>query len=349
MDITAVSLSYLPIAVGLGALHALEPGHAKTMTAAYLVGIHGRWTDAVLLGLAAALTHSMVVIGIAVTALYVGREAFAGDAIWWLQIGSGVVVMLLGSWMLWRRLRPQARVPHHHDAAAPVVASGPQHRCAVSIAGEFPNEHMILMFDSAPTGAISAAITRSGGAIERLTFAADAAQPMRFVSAETPQEPHEFSAVIELAGGERLPFSVTEPEGHGHDHLDDVAHAKAHADQMPTYVGTGMRPTWWQVVAFGAAGGLVPCPASISVMLLALSVGSTVSGIVLVFGFSLGLALALVGVGLVVVAGMQQLGKSGRFASLSRFAPAISAGVVVASGLAAVVLGLFGSHHHAPE
>jgi nickel/cobalt exporter len=41
----AISLTYLPIAIGLGALHALEPGHAKTMTAAYLVGIHGRWTD----------------------------------------------------------------------------------------------------------------------------------------------------------------------------------------------------------------------------------------------------------------------------------------------------------------
>jgi nickel/cobalt exporter len=42
----AISLTYLPIAIGLSALHALEPGHAKTMTAAYLVGIHGRWTDA---------------------------------------------------------------------------------------------------------------------------------------------------------------------------------------------------------------------------------------------------------------------------------------------------------------
>lgn len=342
----AISLTYLPIAIGLGALHALEPGHAKTMTAAYLVGIHGRWTDAVLLGLAAALTHSMVVIGIAVTALYLGREAFAGDAIWWLQIGSGVVVILLGSWMLWRRLRPQASVPHHHEAAAPVVATGPQHRCEVSITGEFPNERMILLFATAPSGPVSAAITRPGGKTERLTFAADAAQPLRFVSAETPQEPHEFSAVIELADGERLPFAVTEPKDHGHDHLDDVAHAKAHAEQMPTYVGTGMRPTWWQVVAFGAAGGLVPCPASISVMLLALSVGSTVSGLVLVFGFSLGLALALVGVGLVVVAGMHHLGKSGRFSSLSRYAPAISAAVVVLSGLAAVVLGLTGHGHH---
>lgn len=72
------------------------------------------------------------------------------------------------------------------------------------------------------------------------------------------------------------------------------------------------------------------------------------SGLVLVFGFSLALALALalVGVGLVFDAGMYHLGKSRRFSSLSRYAPAISAGVVVASGLAAVLLGLMGHGHH---
>ena len=57
MTITALSLSYFPVAIGLGALHALETGHAKIMTTAYLVGIRGRWTDALLLGLAAALTQ----------------------------------------------------------------------------------------------------------------------------------------------------------------------------------------------------------------------------------------------------------------------------------------------------
>jgi len=266
VDLAAASLSYLPIAVGLGALHALEPGHAKTMTAAYLIGTRGTWTDAILLGSAAALTHSLVVIAIAVTALFIGREAFAGEAIWWLQIGSGVMVIALGGWLLWRRFRTQFHRRHVHQAAG--------------------------------------------------------------------HEDHD-------------------PHGHHHDHdhdhedLDDDAHACAHAAQMPAYVAAGIRPPWWQVVAFGAAGGLVPCPASISVMLLALSVGSTVNGLVLVFGFSLGLALALVGVGLVVVTGVSRLGKGGRFAALSRHVPVISAAVIVLSGVIAVVLGLNGHGSHA--
>lgn len=342
MALTTLSLSYIPVAIGLGALHALEPGHAKTLTAAYLVGIHGRWTDAILLGVAAALTHSMVVIAIAVAAVFIGREAFADDAIWWLQIGSGSVVILLGSWMLWRRLRPSAR-GHHHPPAPPVIASGPQHHCEISITGDFPDERMVLMFTNAPVGGATVRITRPSGALERLAFAADAAQPRRLVSLAAPQEPHAFTAVVELAAGVELPFAMTEPDDH--DHLDDAAHACAHAKQLPAYVGSGSRPSWWQVVAFGAAGGLVPCPASISVMLLALSVGSTLNGLVLVFGFSLGLALALVGVGLLVVAGMRHLGRNSRFAAWSRHAPAISAGVVVASGVAAVVLGLASAGH----
>lgn len=347
MELPTTSLAYIPVAIGLGALHALEPGHAKTMTAAYLIGIHGRWTDAVMLGAAAALTHSLVVIGIAVAALLVGRQAFAGEAIWWLQIGSGAIVVLLGSWMLWRRLRASRHSHSHHHDAVPIVATSNGHHCEVLVAGEFPQERMYLRFAVPPALPVTVGIARPGGAVERLTFIADPADPRHLISVEVPQEPHVFSAAIELADGGRLAFAMTEPEEH--EHLDDVAHAKAHAEQMPAYVGSGLRPSWWQVVAFGAAGGLVPCPASISVMLLALSVGSTASGLVLVFGFSLGLAIALVGVGLVVVAGLSRLGGTGRFSAVPRHAPAISAGVVVASGVAAILVGLFGGHAEPPH
>jgi len=45
-----LTFGYLPVAMMLGGLHALEPGHAKTLTAAYLIGIKGTRSDAVLLG-----------------------------------------------------------------------------------------------------------------------------------------------------------------------------------------------------------------------------------------------------------------------------------------------------------
>jgi len=344
MPVTMISLTYLPVAIGLGALHALEPGHAKAMTAAYLIGIHGRWTDAILLGLSAAFTHSLIVIGIAVTAVFIGREAFADQAIWWLQIGSGTAVVALGTWMMWRRLRP-ANHHHHHDVV-PIEVTNGRHHCRISMTGSSPDERMKLEFTEPLDGDIRVVISRPNGVVELLTFANDPRFPLTYFSRDAPSEPHAFEAILELSDTTSIPFSLTEPDPHDHSHSDDIAHAKAHAAQMPGYVGSGTRPSWLQVIAFGAAGGLVPCPASISVMLLALSVGSTASGLVLVFGFSLGLALALVSVGLIVVTGMRTLGKQHRFSAWSKHAPVISAGVLIATGIAAILFGVFGQHLH---
>jgi nickel/cobalt exporter len=83
---------------------------------------------------------------------------------------------------------------------------------------------------------------------------------------------------------------------------------------------------------------MIPCPASITVMLLALSVGKTSLGFVVVLGFSFGLAITLVGIGLAVVMSLNRLGQSGRFTWVSKRAPLISAGVVVLSGVIALLL-----------
>ena len=52
---------FIPSAILLGALHGLEPGHSKTMMAAFIVAVRGTVGQAVLLGLAATLSHTAVV------------------------------------------------------------------------------------------------------------------------------------------------------------------------------------------------------------------------------------------------------------------------------------------------
>ena len=91
----------------------------------------------------------------------------------------------------------------------------------------------------------------------------------------------------------------------------------------------GERPTSLQIITFGAAGGLVPCPASVTVMLMALSIGQAGFGLLAVLGFSLGLAVTLVGVGLMVVAGLTRLSGTSRFSWLGRKAPLISVKVPI--------------------
>jgi hypothetical protein len=166
--------------------------------------------------------------------------------------------------------------------------------------------------------------------------------PLIFLSAEVPQEPHEFSANLLLVGKDRFAFEVTEPDHHHHDehdhgHLDDEAHARAHAETLPEYVHSGNRPTTLQIVTFGAAGGMIPCPASITVMLLALSTGKAAMGVFTVLGFSLGLAIALVGVGVIIVSGLSMLSETGRLSWVTKRAPVVSAALVIASGCAALL------------
>ncbi len=64
---------YFPSAILLGALHGLEPGHSKTMMAAFIVAIRGSVKQAVMLGLAATLSHTAVVWLVAIGGMYLGQ------------------------------------------------------------------------------------------------------------------------------------------------------------------------------------------------------------------------------------------------------------------------------------
>ncbi len=334
-----LSLVYLPVAVGLGALHALEPGHSKTLMAAYLIGTKGTKRDAVLLGLSAATTHSLVVIALAVAALYLGKEAFTDQATHWLQVGSGVVVIGIGLWLLWQRWPRPHR--HHHLAPEPVAIPSTMATGDVSIIDTPEGERMRFVCAVPPVGlTVQVRIDRAGGTTEVLDFLPVAGQVGLFHSTSVPGEPHEFTATAVLGASgteERHVFAMREPEGHGeHDHLDDDAHARAHAEAMPAYAKEGVRPSTGQVIAFGAAGGMIPCPASITVMLLALSIGQVAIGVVAVLCFSIGLAVTLVGIGLAVVAGLSRVTKGGRLSWFTDRASVISALLVIATGMVAL-------------
>lgn len=58
---TAHTWLFVPTAILLGALYGLEPGHSETMTAPFIIAVRGTVTQAVLLGLAAILSHTAVV------------------------------------------------------------------------------------------------------------------------------------------------------------------------------------------------------------------------------------------------------------------------------------------------
>src|SRR5919202_4605386 len=84
---------FVPSAILLGALHGLEPGHSKTMMAAFIIAVRGTVAQAVLLGLAATLSHTAVVWAIALGGQSFGRE-WGGEASEpYFQLVSAVVIV----------------------------------------------------------------------------------------------------------------------------------------------------------------------------------------------------------------------------------------------------------------
>lgn len=136
----------LLVAVGLGAFHALEPGHGKTLVAAYLVGSHGTAWHALVLGLTVTASHTSSVYALGGIALFASHYILTEQLYPWLGLVSGLlitgmgVVLLTQAWQHWRHTHlpdyrhshPYARHsdhhhhdherqygPHHHDAQAP--------------------------------------------------------------------------------------------------------------------------------------------------------------------------------------------------------------------------------------
>jgi ABC-type nickel/cobalt efflux system permease component RcnA len=113
-----------------GALHALSPGHGKTMVAGYLAGSRGRPKDAALLGLTVTITHTSAVFALGFITLAASAYVLPEDLYPWLGVLSGAMVIAIGLWAIWTRLRRwraaraehdqgrhHAHGHHHHDHA----------------------------------------------------------------------------------------------------------------------------------------------------------------------------------------------------------------------------------------
>ena len=115
----------LVISAVLGGLHALTPGHGKAVVAAYLVASKGRVIDAVFLGLVVTFTHTASVIALGLVALFGSKYFLPEDIAPWLSVASGLLISILGLWLLRRNFRQYKQrqsvsqshgaTPHTHD------------------------------------------------------------------------------------------------------------------------------------------------------------------------------------------------------------------------------------------
>ena len=104
---------FIPTAILLGALHGLEPGHSKTMMAAFIIAIRGTLWQAAVLALSATVSHTAIVWLVAILALTYGSQWSAETTEPYFQIVSGVVIIGIAAWMLVRTWRDQQEERRH--------------------------------------------------------------------------------------------------------------------------------------------------------------------------------------------------------------------------------------------
>jgi nickel/cobalt exporter len=109
-----ILLAALIVAFGLGAAHALTPGHGKTIVAAYLVGSRGTMKHAVFLGLMVTLTHTISVFALGLATLFLFHFIVPERITEILGVISGLSIAIIGGGMLWKRVSAQ-RIGHRHD------------------------------------------------------------------------------------------------------------------------------------------------------------------------------------------------------------------------------------------
>lgn len=360
---------FVPSAILLGALHGLEPGHSKTMMAAFIIAVRGTVTQAVLLGLAATFSHTIVVWGIALGGMYLWRGVDSETFEPYFQLVSAAIIILIAIWMLWRTWQDQkagkeaSGHDHHHHShdeeirhidtghgiiGVEVYEKGTPPRWRIqTLKGHVWKASDVSITTERPDGKHDTfRFTDKGGFLESTT--------------EIP-EPHEFMARISLGHGNHShDYDLSYIEGHGHDHIHEEmlglqvsgseyqdAHELAHANDIRRRF-SDRNVTTWQIIMFGLTGGLIPCPAAITVLLLCLQLKEFTLGFALVLCFSIGLAITLVTVGAAAALSVRHAtNRWSWFGALARKAPYFSGVLIILVGLYVGYHGWSGLNAHA--
>jgi len=304
----AVGVLGLLLSVVLGALHALSPGHGKTIMAAFLVGQRGRWKQVGVIGLTVTVTHTL---GVLVLGIVLSASVTVAPQKLYPLLGavSGLLVVGLGLGLLrtrWRSGRALVAGAHRHDdepgttpaAVGRGAAHFDDHDHDHGHAHDHDHDHGHGHghdhghdHDHAPDH--GHAPDHAG--TDREPIAAGTGAPRvggvapsyRQARGPTKVQRSELGPDVTVTG-----TADTTVIRHRHG-------ARVHTHVVPVVTADG-RVRMPSLIGMGLADGLVPSPSALVVLLGAIALGRAWFGVLLVLGYGVGMAGTLVAVGLLL-------------------------------------------------
>lgn len=289
----AETLILLVSSFWLGAVHAATPGHGKTIAAAYIVGARGRPVDALVLGIFVTLSHTSGIVLVAILASLGSSWLIPHRVEAYLAMATGLLVVAIGAWMLVSQraaLRAVGAESGHRGSAARGAghggsaeeqghSHGPGHGGSADEHGHShgpgPDQHWHSHGDGPD---------QHGHSHPRGGDPGDHAHGDAGVGAH-PHAGAEHGQALARAEAEDDAGYHSHGWGRRHTHRLDVV-----ADR---------RPSLPVLLGLGIAGGLLPDPGALAILLAAIASGRVVLGLFVVVVFSIGFASVLVVVGIV--------------------------------------------------
>ena len=259
----------------LGAVHAATPGHGKTIAAAYIVGARGRPVDALVLGIFVTLSHTSGIVLVAVLASLGSTWLIPHRVETYLALATGVLVVGIGAWMLLSQRAVLAGALKRsrdggHGAGRAHSHDDHEH--------DHPHAHDEPLRGPTHDHAHDHAEDGPGHAHRH--------------AHDGPLHGHFQDHVHDRAGDVREHGTGAEDLGY-HSH----GWGRRHTHRLDAV--TANPPSLAVLLGLGIAGGLLPDPGALAILLAAIASGRMILGLFTVVVFSIGFASVLVVVGIV--------------------------------------------------
>ncbi|MGB3266446.1 MAG: sulfite exporter TauE/SafE family protein [Microcoleus sp.] len=277
-----------------GCVHAMSPGHGKTIVGAYLVGSRATPLHALFLAATTTITHTAGVFAVGGITLFASNLIEPEKLDPWLSLISGLLVAVIGFKLLLERIKTRF-----------VVRTSLLKKPTKKI----PNIiNLKLILEK--TRLVKTSLLKK---LRTKALTTNFEEPVNLLNRGTWER--EFKPV------------KPDISQHYHHHGD----GRMHSHLPPGADGSPI--TWKSLLVLGISGGLLPCPSALVMLLSASALGNVGLGMTLVVAFSLGLALVLSAIGLILVYAKRNFDKLPKQMTAVKFLPAISAMFVMFLGL----------------